>query len=71
MARKLSTKPGRAGYARRKAIVEPVFGQMHTRQNAGQVRLRGLDAAAGEHRLHALVHDILKIFTTGTAPAPA
>ena len=69
MARKLSTKPGQAGYARRKAIVEPVFGQMHTRQNAGQVRLRGLDAAAGEHRLHALVHNILKIFTADTAPA--
>lgn len=66
MARKLATKPGRAGYARRKAIVEPVFGQMHTRQNAGQVRLRGLTAAAGEHRLHALVHNILKIFTAGT-----
>ena len=71
MARKLSTKPGRAGYARRKAIVEPVFGQMHTRQNAGQVRLRGLDAAQGEHQLHALVHNILKIFTADTAPAPA
>jgi hypothetical protein len=27
MARKLRTKPGRAAYARRKAIVEPVFGQ--------------------------------------------
>jgi len=71
MARKLSTKPGRAGYARRKAIVEPVFGQMHTRQNAGQVRLRGLDAAAGEHQLHALVHNILKIFTSDVLPATA
>ena len=73
MARKLSTKPGRAGYARRKAIVEPVFGQMHTRQNAGQVRLRGLAAAAGEHRLHALVHNILKIFAADIelAPTPA
>ena len=71
MARKLSTKPGRAGYARRKAIVEPVFGQMHTRQNAGQVRLRGLDNAAAEHRLHALVHNILKIFTAQVGIAPA
>ena len=71
MARKLSTKAGRAGYARRKAVVEPVFGQMHTRQNAGQVRLRGLENAAGEHRLHAMVHNILKIFTAGIAPATA
>ena len=44
---------------------------MHTRQNAGQVRLRGLDAAQGEHRLHALVHNILKIFTAGIDPAAA
>ena len=71
MARKLATKAGRAGYARRKAIVEPVFGQMHTRQNGGQVRLRGLEAAQGEHRLHAMVHNILKIFTAGIDLAPA
>ena len=32
MARKLKTKKGRTVYARRKAIVEPVFGQIHTRQ---------------------------------------
>jgi transposase len=71
MARKLATKPGRAGYARRKAIVEPVFGQMQTRQNAGQLRLRGLEAAQGEYQLHALVHNILKLFTAGNDPAPA
>jgi len=73
MARKLSTKAGQAGYARRKAIVEPVFGQMHTRQNADRLLLRGLDAASAEHQLHALCHNILKIFTAGIelAPAPA
>ena len=32
MARKLRTKPGRAAYRRRKAIVEPVFGQIMTWQ---------------------------------------
>ena len=32
MARKLKTKKGRTVYARRKAIVKPVFGQIHTRQ---------------------------------------
>lgn len=32
MARKLRTKPGRTAYARRKAIVEPVFGQIMTAQ---------------------------------------
>ena len=34
MARKLTTNKGQAVYARRKAIVQPVFGQMHTLQNA-------------------------------------
>jgi hypothetical protein len=48
MARKLRTKPGHAAYARRKAIVEPVFGQMSTLQNAQQSLLRGLDAARNE-----------------------
>ncbi len=70
MARKLSTKPGRAAYARRKAIVEPVFGQMHTRQNADRLLLRGLEAASAEHQLHALCHNILKIFIAGVQIAP-
>ncbi len=39
MARKLKTKEGRATYARRKAIVEPVFGQMQTVQDARQLLL--------------------------------
>ena len=32
MARKLKTKQGKTVYARRKAIVEPIFGQIKTRQ---------------------------------------
>ena len=35
MTRKLSTKKGKAAYARRKAIVEPAFGQMKVAQDAG------------------------------------
>jgi hypothetical protein len=45
MARKLKTKKGRATYARRKAIVEPVFGQISTLQGK-HVLLRGLEATA-------------------------
>ncbi len=41
MARKLRTKPGSAAYRRRKAIVEPVFGQTITCQNARTLLLRG------------------------------
>ncbi|MFV0372597.1 IS1182 family transposase [Microbacterium sp.] len=72
MAHALRTKQGRADYARRKAIVEPVFGQMKTRQNAGRLRLRGLSGAQGEWLLHALCHNLRKLRTAtvaGIAPA--
>jgi hypothetical protein len=49
----LATKRGRAVYARRKAIVEPVFGQMSTLQDAKQLLLRGTDGARGEWLLLA------------------
>ncbi len=48
MARKLTTRKGRDAYARRKVIVEPVFGQMATLQNAKQLLLLALDGARGE-----------------------
>lgn len=61
MARKLTTIKGRAVYARRKAIVEPVFGQMATLQNAKHLLLRGLDQACGEWLLLAACHNIRKL----------
>jgi transposase/Skp family chaperone for outer membrane proteins len=61
MARKLTTKNGRAAYARRKAIVEPVFGQMSTLQNAKQLLLRGHDAARDEWLLLAACHNLRKL----------
>jgi transposase len=64
MARKLTTKNGRAAYARRKVIVEPVFGQMSTLQNAKQLLLRGLDGATGEWLLLAACHNLRKLHKT-------
>jgi transposase len=61
MARKLLTKSGRAGYARRKAIVEPVFGQMSTLQNAKQLLLRGKQQARDEWLLLAACHNLRKL----------
>ncbi len=61
MARKLTTKPGRAAYARRKAIVEPVFGQMSILQNAKQLLLRGHHAARDEWLLLAATHNLRKL----------
>jgi transposase len=65
MARRLRTKKGGADYARRKAIVEPVFGQMKTRQHAGALRLRSLELAQGEWLLHALCHNLRKLANAG------
>lgn len=61
MARKLKTKRGHTVYARRKVIVEPVFGQMATLQNAKQLLLRGLDGARGEWLLLAACHNLRKL----------
>jgi transposase len=72
MARKLRTKPGKAAYRRRKAIVEPVFGQIMTCQNGRQLLLRGKDGARGEWRLLAACHNLRKIFRhTGTTALAA
>ena len=65
MARRLRTKAGNADYARRKAIVEPVFGQMKLRQNAGHLRLRGLERARGEWMLHLVCHNLRKLANAG------
>lgn len=75
MARKLRTKPGRAAYAQRKAIVEPVFGQIMTCQNGRELLLRGEHGARGEWRLLTACHNLRKIFqhagTTGLATTRA
>ena len=75
MARKLTTITGRQAYSRRKTIVEPVFGQMATLQNAKQLRLRGLDQARGEWLLLAACHNLRKLHghigITGLAALPA
>jgi transposase len=70
MTRKLSTKKGKAAYARRKAIVEPAFGQMKVAQDAGQLRLRGLDNAQGEWTLQAFCHNARKLRNSGFHPIP-
>jgi Transposase DDE domain len=65
MARKLKTKKGRATYARRKAIIEPVFGQMQTVQDARQLLLRGKPAARAQWRFQCAIHNLLKLHRNG------
>jgi transposase len=62
MKRKLKTKAGKAVYAARKAIVEPVFGQIKQARGFRQFLLRGIDKVRGEWALVCLTHNILKIY---------
>ena len=65
MARKLKTKKGHEIYKRRKTIVEPVFGQMQTIQDAKRLLLRGEPAARAQWRFHCAIHNLLKLHRAG------
>lgn len=65
MARKLKTKKGRAIYARRKVIVEPVYGQIKSCLGFGRFSLRGIAKVQGEWSLVAMCHNLLKVFRYG------
>jgi len=60
--RKLRTKQGRATYALRKQIVEPVFGQMKYGRGLRQFLLRGFDKVDGEWSLWCTTHNLLKLW---------
>jgi transposase len=62
MKRKLKTKAGKAVYAARKAIVEPVFGQIKHARGFRQFLLRGIDKVRGEWSLVCMTHNILKMY---------
>ena len=62
MAHKLRTESGRACYAKRKHIVEPVFGQIKQVRGFRQFLLRGLNNVRGEWTLLCLTHNLLKIW---------
>ena len=67
MARKLTTKRGRAEYRRRKAIVEPVFGQTKEARGFRRFRLRGRVKVTAEWHLVCAVHNLGKLFRSGRA----
>lgn len=68
MAAKVQTPEGRALYARRKVIVEPVFGQIKEARGFRRFLLRGLDNIRGEWRLVCLTHNLLKLWRYAYAP---
>ncbi|MGH9668559.1 MAG: IS1182 family transposase [Terriglobales bacterium] len=70
MARKLRTQRGRATYAKRKGMVEPVFGQIKQARGFRQFLLRGLEKMRGEWRLICMTHNLRKLFGSARwAPA--
>jgi Transposase DDE domain len=69
MAAKVRTPEGRALYARRKVIVEPVFGQSKEVRGFRRFLLRGLQKIRGEWCLVCLTHHVLKLWRYGCAPS--
>ena len=65
MARRNRTKKGREEYARRKVIIEPVFGQIKAGLGFRNFLLRGLEKMKGEWTLVCLTHNLLKLFRSG------
>ena len=69
MRRKLMSKRGRTVYARRKCVVEPVFGQMKQVRGLRQFLLRGFEKVSCEWDLWCLTHNLLKLYRFGSLPA--
>ena len=62
MKRKLTTRTGHTIYARRKTIVEPVFGQIKQAQGFRQFLLRGVEKVRSEWALVCATHNVLKLY---------
>lgn len=67
MKQKLKTEAGRDLYRMRKAIVEPVFGQIKEWRGFRRFLLRGLQKVRAEWKLICLTHNLLKLFRSGGA----
>jgi transposase len=62
----LGTPRGRAAYARRKATVEPVFGQIRACRGIRQMSFRGLFKNRCEWLLICATHNLLKLWRAAT-----
>jgi transposase len=67
MRRKLRTKRGAGVYRWRKAIVEPVFGQIKQGRGFRQFLLRGVHKVRAEWALVCLTHNILRCYAFTSA----
>jgi transposase len=67
MAHRLQTKAGKALYALRKQIPEPVFGIIKSVMGFRQFSLRGLDNVRGEWKLVTMAWNIKRLFALAAA----
>ncbi|MGC9223072.1 MAG: transposase [Terracidiphilus sp.] len=67
MRHKLRTEAGRAVYKMRKAIVEPVFGQIKEQRGFRRFSLRGKENVRREWKLVCAASNLLKLFRAGWA----
>jgi transposase len=65
MRKKLDTAEGKKLYRMRKAIVEPVFGQIKEIRGYRRFIFRGLNLAKQEFALISITHNLLKLFRSG------
>jgi len=65
MREKLRTEAGRAAYKMRKAIVEPVFGQIQEQRGFRRFSLRGKENVSREWKLVCATSNLLKLFRAG------
>jgi hypothetical protein len=68
MAAHVRTSQGRALYARRQVIVEPVCGQSKEARGGRRFLRRGLEHIRGEGRLVCLTHHLRKLWRYAYAP---
>ena len=62
MRARVASEDGRALYARRKAVVEPVNGQIKQARGFRRFSFRGLEAVEAEWALVCACHNLLKLF---------
>ncbi len=71
MRDKLRSTAGQAVYKMRKAVVEPVFGQIKERRGLRGFLMRGKEEVSAEWQIICLTHNLLKLFQAGLRPQPA
>ena len=55
---------GRETYAKRKGMIEPIFGQIKQGRGFRQFLLRGLEKMRGERHLICLTHNLRKLLAS-------